>query len=365
MAGNEIRMFRDRIENIRKIPARYRAVIYESYIEYTCTGVRPAETGNVFLDALILDWCSDYDRFLEKVEKGRESASKGIRASAAAAGADEPSVKPRSRRARRADAPAKDGSADEAAEASGADEVGETSDDSDVSDEGNLIKEESLPRDAAADEEAPIPDEPDMYDDAPIPDEPVTSGEAPLPDEPVIPDEQNHPSGSVSRVPEGTPRVPEGTQRVGEGTPYTDTDTHTVTNTGTDTGTYTHTLSCSPSPPGRGCGADVRVSSVREADEAGAREDRFARFWEKNPRKIHRADAYRQFRIIKPGDELLRTMLDSISLYEQSDEWKRDKGRFIPGPDKWLSDKAWKYPPKRSGGGFMESHDDWNRILFG
>ena len=109
----------------------------------------------------------------------------------------------------------------------------------------------------------------------------------------------------------------------------------------------------------------MRVSSVRGADEAGAREDRFARFWEKYPRKIHREDAYRQFRIIKPGDELLRTMLDSITLYEQSDEWKRDKGRFIPGPDKWLSDKAWKYPPKRSGGGFMESHDDWNRILFG
>ena len=86
----------------------------------------------------------------------------------------------------------------------------------------------------------------------------------------------------------------------------------------------------------------------------------FGRFWSEYPRKIHRENAYKLIKEMKPDGKTMDCVLAALKAYKESENWKNENGRFIPAPDKWLSDGQWKDPPKKAGGsGFMVCHDDY------
>lgn len=68
----------------------------------------------------------------------------------------------------------------------------------------------------------------------------------------------------------------------------------------------------------------------------------FARFWEAYPRKINRSRAWRAWKELDPDNELEGTIMAAVREQSGSAQWKQEGGRFIPSPDKWLSDQRWK-----------------------
>lgn len=70
--------------------------------------------------------------------------------------------------------------------------------------------------------------------------------------------------------------------------------------------------------------------------------DRFERFWSAYPKKQGKEDARKRFKKINPSEALLQRMLFAIEEQKKSDQWKAERGRFIPNPSTWLNRGQWE-----------------------
>lgn len=70
-------------------------------------------------------------------------------------------------------------------------------------------------------------------------------------------------------------------------------------------------------------------------------EDRFDVFWRAYPRKSGKGAARRAWMKIAPSEALLQKMLHALTVIKESDQWKKEKGQFIPYPATWLNQERW------------------------
>jgi len=68
----------------------------------------------------------------------------------------------------------------------------------------------------------------------------------------------------------------------------------------------------------------------------------FNKFWDAYPKKRSKGQAEKVFKKLKPDDLLLKTILEKLELLKLTDDWKKDKGQFIPYPATWLNAKGWE-----------------------
>ncbi len=68
----------------------------------------------------------------------------------------------------------------------------------------------------------------------------------------------------------------------------------------------------------------------------------FERFWNLFPKRENRAAALRAWEALAPDDALIQAILASVERQRQSDAWKREDGRFIPQPARWLAEHRWE-----------------------
>lgn len=68
----------------------------------------------------------------------------------------------------------------------------------------------------------------------------------------------------------------------------------------------------------------------------------FLRFWDAYPRKISRGKAWQTWKKLCPDDELANTIMLAVKEQSGSAQWQQENGRFIPSPDRWLSESRWK-----------------------
>ena len=64
----------------------------------------------------------------------------------------------------------------------------------------------------------------------------------------------------------------------------------------------------------------------------------FDQFYLAYPRKAHRSQAMKAWAEAKPE---LKTCLEAIKAQSLSDEWRKENGKYIPAPDKWIMDRGW------------------------
>ena len=67
----------------------------------------------------------------------------------------------------------------------------------------------------------------------------------------------------------------------------------------------------------------------------------FDAFWTAYPRKVAKAAAQQAWQKIKPTPELCKTILAAVEQQKQTDQWRKDGGRFIPYPATWLNQERW------------------------
>ena len=82
----------------------------------------------------------------------------------------------------------------------------------------------------------------------------------------------------------------------------------------------------------------------------------FSTFWNAYPRKVGKGAAQKAFSKIKVP---LTVLLSALEQQKQSDQWKRDGGRYIPYPATWLNQKRWEDEPPAQPEKDMEPAEDW------
>jgi hypothetical protein len=68
----------------------------------------------------------------------------------------------------------------------------------------------------------------------------------------------------------------------------------------------------------------------------------FQKFWTLYPRKRARADAEKVWMKINPSAELIEIILSAVQRAKTSEDWLRERGKYIPYPATWLNRKQWE-----------------------
>ena len=68
-------------------------------------------------------------------------------------------------------------------------------------------------------------------------------------------------------------------------------------------------------------------------------EENFEKFWTEYPKKIAKKEAKKAFIKVCPIDET--QLMIGLSKWKKSEQWTKDKGRFIPHPTTWLNQERW------------------------
>jgi hypothetical protein len=82
----------------------------------------------------------------------------------------------------------------------------------------------------------------------------------------------------------------------------------------------------------------------------------FEEFWNAYPKRVNETEARKAFEELNPDPELQSRMLAALQVQTQSEQWKRDNGRYIPLPANWIADRRWfdqlPMPGSPEGGGY-------------
>lgn len=68
----------------------------------------------------------------------------------------------------------------------------------------------------------------------------------------------------------------------------------------------------------------------------------FTKFWDAYPKKQNRNDAWNVFRSLLPDRSLFYKMLEALERAKACPDWKKDGGRYIPYPARWLKACGWE-----------------------
>ena len=102
-----------------------------------------------------------------------------------------------------------------------------------------------------------------------------------------------------------------------------------------------------PSPP--------KGSGDAEAEEPPAPEP-FDQFWAIYPKKVGKGAARKAWQKLKPGKALVQKILEAIPKAQQSKEWLREGGQYIPNPATWLNQGRWDDELTPGGGDIGAKH---------
>lgn len=70
--------------------------------------------------------------------------------------------------------------------------------------------------------------------------------------------------------------------------------------------------------------------------------EKFKLFWESYPKKKSKGDAEKAWNKIKPKNELIEKIMQSLLAQKKSSDWLKEGGQFIPYPASWLNSKGWE-----------------------
>ena len=70
-------------------------------------------------------------------------------------------------------------------------------------------------------------------------------------------------------------------------------------------------------------------------------EKQFDKFWQAYPKKVSKKQAQKSWKKINPSLELFEKILKALEMVKQTEQWKKDNGKFIPYPATWLNQERW------------------------
>ena len=89
-------------------------------------------------------------------------------------------------------------------------------------------------------------------------------------------------------------------------------------------------------------GDRLRRAPSRGLQRRGDLQANFERFWQAYPCKVGKDAALREFRKLRPDNDLTDRMITAVEAQRASAQWRKDGGEFIPHPRTWLHQGRWK-----------------------
>lgn len=71
-------------------------------------------------------------------------------------------------------------------------------------------------------------------------------------------------------------------------------------------------------------------------------EIKFDEFWKCYPKKVGKPVALKAWLKIKPNDALFAEILEALKKHKKLEQWKKDKGQYIPNPATWINQHRWE-----------------------
>lgn len=71
-------------------------------------------------------------------------------------------------------------------------------------------------------------------------------------------------------------------------------------------------------------------------------EKSWLQFWAAYPKRVAKKDARRAWDKLNPDQDLLQLILEKLAVLKNSDDWKKNKGQYIPFPATWLNGRRWE-----------------------
>ena len=68
----------------------------------------------------------------------------------------------------------------------------------------------------------------------------------------------------------------------------------------------------------------------------------FESFWKLYPKKKEKPEAYKAWKNLKPSEELQKKIKEAVNQYKQKEEWKKENGRFIIYPERFIKRQKWE-----------------------
>jgi len=94
-------------------------------------------------------------------------------------------------------------------------------------------------------------------------------------------------------------------------------------------------------PLRKGNRGDAHISDPISKSESKSLNNAFDVFWKSYPKRKSRGQAEKAFLKINPDEQLLALILESVERAKTSEEWIKEKGKYIPHPATWLNAKGW------------------------
>lgn len=67
----------------------------------------------------------------------------------------------------------------------------------------------------------------------------------------------------------------------------------------------------------------------------------FDKFWQAYPKKVSKKQAQKSWKKINPSLELFEKILKALEMVKQTEQWKKDNGKYVPYPATWLNQERW------------------------
>ena len=68
----------------------------------------------------------------------------------------------------------------------------------------------------------------------------------------------------------------------------------------------------------------------------------FDEFWSAYPKKRSKGDAQKAWNMLKPDKQLVDDIMYAISFARETNDWKKEGGKYIPYPATWLRASGWE-----------------------
>lgn len=111
--------------------------------------------------------------------------------------------------------------------------------------------------------------------------------------------------------------------------------------------------------------SNTNISNTKESNTKGYIQG-FELFWGVYPKKKAKEAARKAWAKIKPNDALIKTIIADVRAKSDSQEWKKEKGQYIPHPATYLNGKRWE--DEGASFAYDDTHDsgeDLGELMYG
>lgn len=86
---------------------------------------------------------------------------------------------------------------------------------------------------------------------------------------------------------------------------------------------------------------DICPSGEGRADKKALQKLYFERFWQAYPRKTAKKEAEKAWKKLTVDESFYQQLCHILEKHKQQEEWKKEKGQYIPYPASWLNGERW------------------------